>query len=350
MIEISVIRDRVMGIVEGLSIIIAQKNGVESPFESLWASKDERRKLDIYYRESIGDLEQRLMEWLSESHSQFALRTDGREEDYVLRIKSRRFWPMRLQGLLGNKVQDFMVHSITASWLNDFQGLEVKSDYAAMAADDLDNIRQILEQREFGFDEQDRGADNAEKPGDDAASKVGERKEDDCYQDSDDAAVEVRSRHKDVAKGRSAINMPGAVLSRHRDKAPVHQHHESTDWSGEGMKEMMRPMRPMRPMGDQTRPMSQMGLMGLMGPMSPIGPMGRQEEERYTPTDDKKWYESLEDMGMVTPDHRGPDGVFMEKYRDIHEREAMQEHDCGRMMMEGPAESDCGEHEEELDW
>lgn len=355
MIEVSIERNKVMGIVEGLSIIIAQKNGVAS-FESLWASKDERRKLDIYYREAIGDLEQRLMDWLSVSHQQFALRTDGQEDDYILKIRSRRFWPMRLQGLLGNKVQDYMVHSITASWLNDFQGLEVKSDYAAMAASDLGGIRSILEQREFGFDEQDRGNDNAEKPADDVANKVGERKEDDCYQDSDGAAVEARSRRKDNAvKGRSSTFMPGAVRSRHRDDAPVHHHHEETDWSGEGMEVMMRrpimsPMGLMRPLGRPEWPMKTRPVDPKLKFRAQNEKQRKPEEERYTPTDDKKWYESLEEMGVVTPDHRGPDGVFMEKYRDIHEQEAMQEHDCGRMMMEGPAESDCGEHEELLDW
>ena len=57
---ISITRKSVMGIVEGISIIIAQKNDGTPTFEQLWASESEGRKLDIYYREAIGDLERRV--------------------------------------------------------------------------------------------------------------------------------------------------------------------------------------------------------------------------------------------------------------------------------------------------
>ena len=40
---------------------------------------------------------------------------------------------------------------------------------------------------------------------------------------------------------------------------------------------------------------------------------------------------SHENPSIDTPN---PDGIYMEKYREEHEREAMQQHDCGRTMME----------------
>ena len=68
-VTIAIGRNKVMGVVEGISVIISQKNGGTPSFEQLWASEDERGKLDIYYREAVSDLERRLMEWLSSSTS-----------------------------------------------------------------------------------------------------------------------------------------------------------------------------------------------------------------------------------------------------------------------------------------
>ena len=156
-IDISISRKGVMGIVEGISVTIAQHNNGTPTFEQLWASDNESPKLDIYYREGIGDLERRLEKWISNSSAQFDLQAVG--SDYTLSLELNDNWPSKLKGLLSNKVQDYMVHAITAGWLNDFEGLNVKQDYQAMAATDLDDIEYIIGLKTFGFDESARGTD-----------------------------------------------------------------------------------------------------------------------------------------------------------------------------------------------
>ena len=171
-VSIKIKRDKVMGVVEGISVIISQKNGGTPTFEQLWASEDERGKLDIYYREAVSDLERRLMEWLSESSSQYDLEADG--EDYTLTMKMPRYWPSRLKGLLANKVQDYLVHSITAGWLNDFDGVTTKQDYTEMAGNDLADIREVVMQKDFGFSDAQRGSDGT-KEQDETDIKTGAR-------------------------------------------------------------------------------------------------------------------------------------------------------------------------------
>ena len=156
-IDISISRKGVMGIVEGISVTIAQHNNGTPTFEQLWASDNESPKLDIYYREGIGDLERRLEKWISNSSAQFDLQAVG--SDYTLSLELNDNWPSKLKGLLSNKVQDYMVHAITAGWLNDFDGLNVKQDYQAMAATDLDDIEYIIGLKTFSFSESERGTD-----------------------------------------------------------------------------------------------------------------------------------------------------------------------------------------------
>ena len=147
-----------MGITEGISVTIAQHNGGTPSFEQLWASDAEGPKLDIYYREAISDLERRLEKWLTASSSQFDLQATG--DDYTLRLDVNRSWPTRLDGLLKNKVQDYLVHTVTAGWLNDFEGVSVKQDYQAMAAQDLDDIVYIVGLKSFGFAEKERAGES----------------------------------------------------------------------------------------------------------------------------------------------------------------------------------------------
>lgn len=143
-----------MGITEGISVTIAQHNGGTPSFDQLWASDSESPKLDIYYREGISDLERRLEKWLEKSSAQFDLQATG--DDYTLRLDVNRSWPTRLDGLLKNKVQDYLVHTVTAGWLNDFEGVSVKQDYQAMATQDLDDIVYIVGLKSFGFAEKER--------------------------------------------------------------------------------------------------------------------------------------------------------------------------------------------------
>lgn len=193
-ININISYETVMGLVEGLSVTIAQENDGAAPFEQMWASEDERRKLDIYYREAVNDLERHLSKWLDSSSEQYHLNPATNEGDYSLTIIITRHWPIKLQGLLENKVQDYLVHSVLAGWLNNFTGLEIKADYATIAGQDLSDVKLVLMQRAFDFAES-------------------YRKEDD-YQKNQIAA---RQR----------------VIPRKKDFMPVKREYEQTDWSGE---------------------------------------------------------------------------------------------------------------------
>ena len=181
-----------MGITEGVSVTIAQHNGGTPTFEQLWASDSEGPKLDIYYREGISDLERRLEKWLATSSKQFDLQSIG--DDYNLRLDVSQNWPSRLLGLLSNKVQDYLVHTVTAGWLNDFAGLSVKQDYMSMAATDLDDIVYIVGLRDFDFAEAERKGD--ERKGD----EVKGRGMADVEKGQRDLAIETKSRNDDTHK------------------------------------------------------------------------------------------------------------------------------------------------------
>jgi hypothetical protein len=162
-VTITITRQHIYSIAEGISATISQHNGGSPTFEQLWASADEAVKLDIYYREAISDLERHLTEWLQQSSSQFNLTQDG--TNYTLILNMNPHWPATMQGLLANKIQDYMVHAVTAGWLNDFQGLEIKQDYQALASQDVVDIRGIIYLRAFNFDESQRSADGSTKDG-----------------------------------------------------------------------------------------------------------------------------------------------------------------------------------------
>lgn len=76
-VEVRINRKSVMGIVEGISVIIAKHSGGTPTFDQLWASDAESPKLDIYYREAIGDLERYLTEYIGESSAQMDLQANG---------------------------------------------------------------------------------------------------------------------------------------------------------------------------------------------------------------------------------------------------------------------------------
>ena len=197
-ITVNITRANIYHIAEGISVSISQHNGGTPTFEQLWASPDESAKLDIYYREAISDLETHLTEWLKLSSGQFDLHQDG--TDYTLTLSVSRFWPQRLQGLLTNKIQDYLVHAVTAGWLNDFTGLETKQDYKAMAGQDLSDIRGVLYKRDYSFHTGYRNEDNV-----------------------------TRLDNSDVPPYCGEKNL------RHRDNDIVDIHHDHTDWSGAGM-------------------------------------------------------------------------------------------------------------------
>ena len=202
-----------MGITEGISVTIAQHNGGTPSFDQLWASDSEAPKLDIYYREGISDLERRLEKWLEKSSAQFDLQATG--DDYTLRLDVNRSWPTRLDGLLKNKVQDYLVHTVTAGWLNDFEGVSVKQDYQAMAAQDLDDIVYIVGLKSFGFAEKER-AEESDKDAESGGSAQGrctdEEKVDNPY------TVETGERKADEESAEAAAQQPHTERKEDADK------------------------------------------------------------------------------------------------------------------------------------
>lgn len=253
-----------MGIVEGISATIARHNGGSPSFEELWASDSESPKLDIYYREAIGDLERRLLDWVVKSSGQFDLQSAG--EDYHLTLDVAASWPARLTGLLGNKIQDYLVHSVTAGWLYDFEGLTVKQDYVQMASQDLDDIWYIVGLRSFSFEEHERQGEEDKDGNDGIAGTVArvadknkqrndvaitaEVRSADVSKDVNGAALDAKERVADAAKNVNAEagNVEGRhdandaskgdgsftanAGSRHEDDCDVDHRRPWTDWSG----------------------------------------------------------------------------------------------------------------------
>lgn len=219
-LTINITRVDIFAIAEGISVTISQHNGGTPTYEQLWASESEARKLDIYYREAVGDLEQRLMDWAQATHAQFSLTATG--DNYELRLAMSPYWPTRLEGLLKNKVQDFFVHAVTAGWLNDFDGLTVKNDYRAMGVTDLTAIVDIIRKREFGFTESERG--DGSDTGKDTfilPREAGARRRDDITKESSDPAERPR------------LTRP--CIDRHVDNDTVIHPKDWTDWSGTGL-------------------------------------------------------------------------------------------------------------------
>lgn len=227
-----------MGITEGISVTIAQHNGGTPSFKQLWASDSEAPKLDIYYREGISDLERRLEKWLEKSSVQFDLQATG--DDYTLRLDVNRSWPTRLDGLLKNKVQDYLVHAVTAGWLNDFEGVSVKQDYQAMAAQDLDDIVYIVGLKSFGFAEKERAGESDKDAETDGSAqgrcvdeeKIEERKSSETEERNSDAdkdgnpyTVEAGERKTDEESTGTTAQQPHTERKVDADKTGGQQTH-----------------------------------------------------------------------------------------------------------------------------
>ena len=185
-----------MSIVGGISLSISQHNGGSPSMEQLGASDSESPKLDIYYREAIGDLERKLVNFVVESTAQFDLQAAG--DDYTLNLNVAESWPKRMQGLLSNKLQDYLVHSITAGWLNDFDGISVKQDYQQMAVQDLEGIRYIVELKSFAFTEHARQGESDKA--DEESTSSAQARTADAEKADNEVAVNAEARNTDEEK------------------------------------------------------------------------------------------------------------------------------------------------------
>lgn len=339
-VTIEISRAAVYSIAEGISITISQHNGGTPTYEQLWASASESRKLDIYYRSAIGDLERRLMDWVTSVSGQFSLTADG--TDYELEITMSPYWPARLEGLLKNKIQDFLVHAVTAGWLNDFDGLTVKNDYRLMGAADLSDIRQIIHQRSFGFDESQRTSDGTGKDESEAPSSS-QRMEDEA-KDMFVLPREAGARRADEVRKQSEDDRPplaGENMQRHKDNAIVDTRSDWTDMSGTGIAYMERCCRPV------TRPMLGRGF--TPAPSHRPMPCCHREPVHKLPPDPHVYPEiPTHAIPPKYPDGKKPpipNGIGWNddgRYDMEEEERFIHSHDCGH--------HDCGVPDDRIDW
>lgn len=199
-------RGSVMHIVEGITATIAQHNAGTVTFEQLWASASDVTKLDIWWRSAINDLEMNLRQHVAITTDKFDLQTIGK--DYKITITFGRFWDEKLTGVLGNKIQEYLVNTVTAGWLSDFGGLTT-ADYTAMAAGALADISQIMLQRKFIFPEIKRFEDAVIKS------------------DAEESIPSVRKHDESKATGGIIGIKTGA---KHQDNAVVNICEPVTDW------------------------------------------------------------------------------------------------------------------------
>lgn len=232
-VTVNITRAKVYAIAEGISVTISQHNGGTPTYEQLWASEDEARKLDIWYREAVSDLERRLMRWVANSTGQFDLTAEG--NDYTLTLTLHSLWATRLVGLLDNKIQDYLVHSVTAGWLNDFEGLSVKLDYKTMAAQDVDDIIDIICMKDFHFAEASRKNDASSK---DPTDIEADQRQSDSSKDKALLGTEAGYRRTDTAKKIGMDDRPPLTRERndrHKDDATIDTRRDYTDMSGTGI-------------------------------------------------------------------------------------------------------------------
>lgn len=210
---VTVTKLNVLGVVEGISVMLAQHNGGSPTFEELWASESESPKLDIYYREALNDLETQLRKFSSSNITDFVL--DVSAQDVTISFKPVSYWDSRLQNLLSNKVKEFLVHSIIGGWLSDFPEF-AHPDYLSLAADDIQAINDILLERKFGFKGDKRADDDKTK--DDASSNRDTEKR---ISDEEKPFVQdklAEYRHLDLTKVKTSDeNMRG--MERNEDNA-----------------------------------------------------------------------------------------------------------------------------------
>lgn len=159
-ITITILRDDVMSIVEGLSATIAQHNSGVPTMEQLWASESEKRKLDIWWRSSVTDLEEAYKHWIVESTPMFDMTVEC--DDYTITFAVSYHWSQRLTGLLANHIQNYFVFSILAGWLGDLANITAP-DYAVLAANELKKSIGILSMRELDADGVAAGIDDITK-------------------------------------------------------------------------------------------------------------------------------------------------------------------------------------------
>ena len=235
MLTLTIERLKVMHVVEGLSATIAQHNGGTIPFPLMWASEGERKKLDIWWRESIVLIESELMKWAQMTSGQFDTQSEG--EDYTISLTLPSQWDEKLTGLLQNRIQQFFIHNIIASWIGDFKDVAAPN-YSVLSSADLEGVMSVLLYRNLAFEAGERQTDNDDHSEDEGAAEAGERLADDDDHSADEGATEAGERRADDDDWSVPSSMQG--VSRDKDDPRrVVTHVDDVDWSGSGMRMMM---------------------------------------------------------------------------------------------------------------
>ena len=221
-VSVDIRKTSVMGIVEGLTVILSQHNGGSPSFEQLWAAPGEQKKLDIYYREAVNDLELRLSKWLAKSSGQFDLQQAG--DDYHLSLTLTDRWNSRLYGLLCNKIQDYLVHYILHGWLSGFEQVEAP-DYLEQAQQDATDIERVLLEQDLSFDAFARGNDSAKDVSEGGTPTSERQSANDVTKNLSDGSTATSERQSanDVTKNLS----DGSTATSERQSA-----HDSTKGGG----------------------------------------------------------------------------------------------------------------------
>ena len=196
-VTITIDRDSVLGIVEGLTATISQHNAGVPTYDQLWASDAESPKLDIWWREGITDLETGLKKWFTSTSDQFVLQASG--VDITMTVNVGNWWDDKLTGLLRNKVQQYMIHAVMAGWLSDFDGVKAP-DYKALATSDVVGIANVILYKDLAFTEETRTADVAKQSGEQDGLNIGARTADVPKEDISTDAISEDARTADVAK------------------------------------------------------------------------------------------------------------------------------------------------------
>jgi hypothetical protein len=193
-VTITIEREKVLQIVEGLSATIAQHNAGVPTFEQLWASESERRKLDIWWRDAANDLEDNLKKWLTDTTPGYDLSTAA--TDYSLTLNPGDYWSTKLTGLLKNRLQYYFVHSVMAGWLGDFTEVNAPN-YGDLAMSDLKGILNVMNFRELAFEGEVHREDTEEKAATESLHTGESRREDTDGKDGDGHGGSGESRRED---------------------------------------------------------------------------------------------------------------------------------------------------------
>ena len=215
-ITLSIDKKKIYDQVEGLTVMLVQKNPEGPKWNELWASPSDEEKLDMGWREAVSALELAIKKYLIASTGQYDLmKTCG---NYSLQLNMGHRWQSKLQGLLGNKLQEYCITAVLGHWMSTFGG-DAGEKYITQAASTLVEIVGIMAMQDLAFGEREAAADDAAKPDADASETVAERQADDGKLLEDAELWQSSARVEDTATGTGGHGWNETSEDRHGDTA-----------------------------------------------------------------------------------------------------------------------------------